>query len=126
VVKIQSGGWHSILKGDCNPEKCIIWGINISLQVIELRKKKGSYSAVFKAVERKLWCFKFNLEDGLQSYREIAIQINISAWGINISLPGLAVFEAVQRKLWCLKFNLEAVLQSYREIAIQKNVSFGA
>jgi hypothetical protein len=43
-----------------------------------LRKKKASYSAVFEAVERKLWCLKFNLEDGLQSYREIAIQKNLS------------------------------------------------
>jgi hypothetical protein len=73
VLKIQSGGWPSILQGDCNPEKCIIWGINILLPVIELRKKKGSYLAVFEAVERKRWCFKFNLEDGLQSYRGIAI-----------------------------------------------------
>jgi hypothetical protein len=78
VLQIQSGGWPSILQGDCNPEKCIIWGINILLLVTELRKKKGSYTAVFEAVERKLWCLKFSLEAGLQSYREIAIQKNVS------------------------------------------------
>jgi hypothetical protein len=42
--------------------------------------------AVFEAVERKRWCLKFNLEAGLLSYREIAIQKNISFWGKNILL----------------------------------------
>jgi hypothetical protein len=36
--------------------------VNILLRVIELDKKKGSYLAVFKDVERKLWCLKFNQE----------------------------------------------------------------
>jgi hypothetical protein len=37
------------------------------LRVIELRKKKSSYSAVFEAVERKLLCIKTNLEAGRPS-----------------------------------------------------------
>jgi hypothetical protein len=49
-------------------------GINISLWVIELAEKKGSYMAVFERVEGKLLCFIFNLEAGRQSYREIALQ----------------------------------------------------
>jgi hypothetical protein len=105
------------------PEKNIlVWGINISLRLIELRKNKGSYLAVFEAVERKLWCLKSHLESGLQSYREIVIHKNVSFWGINILLRVIelrkkkgsysAVFEAVENKLWCLKFNLEDGLQS--------------
>jgi hypothetical protein len=35
-------------------------------------KKKGSYSAVFVAVENKLLFLIFNLEANRQSYREIA------------------------------------------------------
>jgi hypothetical protein len=42
-----------------------VWGINISLQVIKLRKKKGSYSDIFEAVAD----LKFNLEIGRQFYR---------------------------------------------------------
>jgi hypothetical protein len=37
-----------------------------------LQKKKGSHSAVFKAVEGKILFLKFNLEAGCQSYRKIA------------------------------------------------------
>jgi hypothetical protein len=48
------------------------WCINISLRVIELRKKKGSYSAIFEVVKRKLFRLKFNLEACVQSYGEIA------------------------------------------------------
>jgi hypothetical protein len=55
-----------------NPEKNSVWGINISLWVLELRKKKGSYWADFEAVEGKLMCLKFNLEASLQSNRKIA------------------------------------------------------
>jgi hypothetical protein len=38
-----------------------VWGINISLRVIDWRKKKGSYLTVFKAAEEKILCLKFNL-----------------------------------------------------------------
>jgi hypothetical protein len=55
------------------------------LRVIELRKKKSFYLAVFKGVERKLLCLKIYLDTGRQSYTEI-ITKNISIWGINISL----------------------------------------
>jgi hypothetical protein len=47
-------------------------GKNISLRVIDLRKKKGFYSAVFKAVEEKILCLKFNLGAVRQSYKKIA------------------------------------------------------
>jgi hypothetical protein len=50
----------------------MVWGINISLRVIDLRKKKGSYLAVFKAVMEKILCLIFNLGAGRQSYRKIA------------------------------------------------------
>jgi hypothetical protein len=36
-----------------------------------MRKNKSSHSDVFKRVEGKLFCLKFNLEFGPQSYREI-------------------------------------------------------
>jgi hypothetical protein len=35
VLKIQSGGWPSILKQDCLTTIISVWGINISLRVIE-------------------------------------------------------------------------------------------
>jgi hypothetical protein len=38
------------------------------------RKKKGFYSSVFKEVETKLFCLKYNLEVGHQSYNKIALQ----------------------------------------------------
>jgi hypothetical protein len=50
----------------------LVVGINISLRVIELLKKNGSYSAIFKRVEGKLLFLKTNLETGRQSYRKIA------------------------------------------------------
>jgi hypothetical protein len=65
VVKIQSGSLPSILQGECIPKKISFSAINISLWVIELRKKNGSYSVIFKAIEGKLLCLKFNLEAGL-------------------------------------------------------------
>jgi hypothetical protein len=49
-------------------------GINISLRVIELPEKKGSYSAIFELVEGKLLFIIFNMEAGRQSYRKIAWQ----------------------------------------------------
>jgi hypothetical protein len=42
-------------------------GINIPLRSIGVLEKKGCYSAVFKGVEGKLLCFKFNMEVGLDS-----------------------------------------------------------
>jgi hypothetical protein len=51
-----------------------LWGINLSLRVIQLREKKGSYSDIFEGNEGKLLCLIFNLEAGSQSYREIALQ----------------------------------------------------
>jgi hypothetical protein len=55
LPKIQSGIQPSILQGDCITKNISIWSIYISLRVIELRKVKGSYSAVFKKVKRKLF-----------------------------------------------------------------------
>jgi hypothetical protein len=52
-------------------------GINISLRVIELPEKKGSYSAIFELVEGKLLFIIFNMEAGRQSYRKIALQKNL-------------------------------------------------
>jgi hypothetical protein len=74
MLKIQSWGPPSILQEDCIQKNISVWGINISLRVIDLRKKKGSYSAsaVFKAVEEKILGLKFNLRAGCQSYRKIA------------------------------------------------------
>jgi hypothetical protein len=58
-------------------------------------KKKGCYSTVFKGIERKLFCLKFNREVGHQSYSKIALRKLkiISVWGINISLQVIAVAE---------------------------------
>jgi hypothetical protein len=72
MLKIQSWGGLSILQEDCIQKNISVWGINILLRVIDLWKKKGSYSAVFKAVEGKILGLKFNLGAGCQSYRKIA------------------------------------------------------
>jgi hypothetical protein len=72
MLKIQSWGRLSILQEDCIQKNISVWGINISLWLIDLGEKKGSYSAVFKAVEEKILCLKFNLGAGCQSYRKIA------------------------------------------------------
>jgi hypothetical protein len=45
----------SILQGNWTKENISVWGINISLRVIELLQKKGSYSAIFEGVDRKLF-----------------------------------------------------------------------
>jgi hypothetical protein len=74
VLKNLSGDWLSILPGDLIPKYILIGGINISLRVIELRKKNGFYLAVYKRVLRKLLCAQIYLETGCQSNREIAIQ----------------------------------------------------
>jgi hypothetical protein len=76
MLKIQSWDRLSILQEDCIQKNISFWSINISLWVIDLRKKKGSYSSVFKAVEEKILCLKFNLGAGRQSYRKIT-SINI-------------------------------------------------
>jgi hypothetical protein len=55
-----------------HPEKYISLGYKHLLRVIELQAKKGSYSAVFKAVEGKILLLKFNLWACRQSYRKIA------------------------------------------------------
>jgi hypothetical protein len=67
MLKIQSWGPLSILQEDCIQKNISVSGINISLRVIDLRVKKGSYSAVFKAARGKILCFKFNLGAGCQS-----------------------------------------------------------
>jgi hypothetical protein len=72
MLKIQYWGWMSILQEDCIKKNISFWSVNISLRVIDLRKKKGSPSAVFKAVEGKILFLKFNFGDGCQSYRKIA------------------------------------------------------
>jgi hypothetical protein len=73
MLKIQSWSRPSILQEDCIQKNISVWGINISLRVIDLcKKKKGSYLAVFKAVEGKILCLKFNIGAGHQSYRKIA------------------------------------------------------
>jgi hypothetical protein len=41
-------------------------------------EKKGSDSVVFKVVEGKLLCLKFNLEASCQSYWDISLGKNIS------------------------------------------------
>jgi hypothetical protein len=66
--------------GRLHPEKISVWGINISLRVIDWREMKGSYSAVFKAVEGKILCLKFNHGAGLQSYRKIASRKIYQSW----------------------------------------------
>jgi hypothetical protein len=72
MLKIQSWGRLSILQEDCIQKNISVWGINISLGLIDLREKKDSYSAVFKAVMGKMLCLKFNLGAGRQSYKKIA------------------------------------------------------
>jgi hypothetical protein len=46
-----------------------------------MRKKKGSYSDIFKGVEGKLFCSKFKLEFGHQFFREIALEKYFSLGG---------------------------------------------
>jgi hypothetical protein len=72
VLKIQSGGWSTVLQRDFTQKNISVGGINISLWVIELRKKNGSYSSVLESFEGKSFCLKFNLEDGQQFYRDIS------------------------------------------------------
>jgi hypothetical protein len=72
VLKIQSGGWSTVLQRYFTQKNISVQGINISLRVIELQKKKGSYSSVLESFEGKALCLKFNLEDGQQFYREIS------------------------------------------------------
>jgi hypothetical protein len=72
MLKIPSWGRPSILQEDCIQKNISVWSINISLRVIELQTKKGSYSAVFKAVEGKILCSKFNLGASRLSYKKIA------------------------------------------------------
>jgi hypothetical protein len=55
-AEIQSGGRPTILQGDCIQRNISVCGINISLRVIELLKKKGLYKAVFEAVEGNILC----------------------------------------------------------------------
>jgi hypothetical protein len=74
VLKIPS----LILQGDCIKKKISVLGKNMSLRVIELLKKRGSYSAVFKAVKQKLLCLEFHLEASCKSNREIATRKKIS------------------------------------------------
>jgi hypothetical protein len=64
MLKIQSWNRPSVLQEDCIQKNISVWSINISLRSIDLRKKKGSYSAVFKAAEGKILCLKFNLGAG--------------------------------------------------------------
>jgi hypothetical protein len=47
-------------------------GINITLWVIYLLKKKSSYSTVLESVRKKMLCLKFNLEAVCQTHIEIA------------------------------------------------------
>jgi hypothetical protein len=72
MLKIQSWGQPSILQEDCIQKNISVYGINISLLLIDLRKKKGSYSAVVRAVEAKILCLKFNLGASRQSDKKIA------------------------------------------------------
>jgi hypothetical protein len=72
MPKIQSWGRPSIIQEDCIQKNISVWGIKISLRVIDLGKKKGSNSVVFKAVMGKILCLIFNLGAGRQSYRKIA------------------------------------------------------
>jgi hypothetical protein len=92
VLKNLSGDWLSILPGDCITKNISIGGINISLRVIELRKKNGFYLAIYKRVERKLLCLQIYLETGRQSNREIALQ-NIFQSGHKHLAPGNRVAE---------------------------------
>jgi hypothetical protein len=55
-------------------------GINILLQVIELRKKKDAYLAIFKGVEVNIWGLKINQEGCRSSYRETAIETIFQSW----------------------------------------------
>jgi hypothetical protein len=72
VLKIQSGGWSAVLQRDFTQKNISVRSINISLWVIELRKKKGSYLSGLELFEEKLLSLKFNLEDGRQFYKEIS------------------------------------------------------
>jgi hypothetical protein len=58
----------------------------MSLRVIELLKKRGSYSAVFKAVKQKLLCLKFHLEASCKSNREIATRKKDQSWAKHLLL----------------------------------------
>jgi hypothetical protein len=72
MLKIQSWVRPSILQEDCIQKNISVLGINISLRVIDLRERRVPIRAVFKAVEGKILCLKFNHGAGRQSYRKIA------------------------------------------------------
>jgi hypothetical protein len=74
VLNIPFRDRPSILQREHIVNNISILGINISLLVIELPEKKGSYLAIFERVEGKLLCLIFNLEAGRQSYRVITLQ----------------------------------------------------
>jgi hypothetical protein len=71
MLKIQSWGRPSILQEDCIQKIISVWGMNISLWV-DL--------AVFKAVEGKILCLKFNHGAGRQSYWKIAYRKIYQSW----------------------------------------------
>jgi hypothetical protein len=100
-----------------------------------LRKKKGSYSGVFKAVEEKILCLKFNLGPAVNPTGRLHPEKYICLGHKHLA-PGnrfawkkgsySAVFKAVEGKILCLKFNLGAGCQSYRKIASRKIYQSGA
>jgi hypothetical protein len=55
-LKIQSRGRQTFRQEDCIQKNISVWGINISLRVIELRKKNGSYKSVLESFKGKLLC----------------------------------------------------------------------
>jgi hypothetical protein len=77
VLKIQSGWYPSILQGDCIKKIYCLWHKHLALGD-RVTEKKGSDSVVFKVVEGKLLCLKFNLEASCQSYWDISLGKNIS------------------------------------------------
>jgi hypothetical protein len=56
VLKIQSGGWPLILEQDYVTKNISVWGINISLRVIEDAKKDGLLFIRFQRNQEELFC----------------------------------------------------------------------
>jgi hypothetical protein len=56
VLKIQSGGWPLILEQDYVTKNISVWGMNISLRVIEDKEKDGLLFIRFQTNHKELFC----------------------------------------------------------------------
>jgi uncharacterized Zn-finger protein len=104
---------------------------------LQKRKFKGSHSAIFKGVDLKLYCSKFNMEVGHPSYSEFAAQKGYHSGALNQILNNklqkrkfkgshAAIFKGVDLKLYCSKFNMDVGHPSYTvNLPPKKDITLG-